>query len=272
MHGTPPHITGLGDPLPREVVVVDNTSWRVDGVNHFLWDFIAPEVKAALFVVDRSGGHGVPERELPGNPDQTVVCDGGRCFNPLNKPGKRLKRLQRDWVHIRRHAKDGVKGYETISDAPDWRWLRSMKMAASAVLRAAKLPLGKERDRKAAEGRARVERLLRQEVEGEPARKLRKYLLERGAELWTWIKTGGLAQSNPAEQGIRFNIAVKRKVSGGSQTLEGGQRTAKLISVHATARMRRTTMWDVGHRLARGDPDPLPLGAGPEGPQGPKPV
>jgi hypothetical protein len=246
-------------------VVVDNTGWRVDGVNHFLWDFIAPEIKAALFVVDRSGGHQVPEQVLPGNPEQTVVCDGGKCFNPL--AGK--KRIQRDWVHIRRHAKEGLLGYETVSDAPDWRWLKSAKAAADAVLRTAKLPKGKERDRKVAEVQRRVERLLGREVEGEPARKLKKYLVERGEELWMWVGTGGLAQSNAAEQGLRFHIAGKRKVSGGSRTLVGAVRTAALASVQATARMRSVLFSEVGHRLLRGNADPLPLGAGPPSPPGP---
>ncbi|EQD74810.1 transposase (ISH10), partial [mine drainage metagenome] len=131
-------------------VVVDNTGWRVDGVNHFLWDFIAPEVKAALFVVDRSGGHGVPERVLPGNPEQTVVCDGGTCFNPL----KGKKRLQRDWVHIRRHAKGGSPRLRDGLGRPDWRWLKSAKAAADAVLKAAKLPRGKERGSEGGRGSA----------------------------------------------------------------------------------------------------------------------
>jgi hypothetical protein len=246
-------------------VVVDNTGWRVDGVNHFLWDFIAPEIKAALFVVDRSGGHQVPERVLPGNPEQTVVCDGGTCFNPL----KGKKQIQRDWVHIRRHAKEGLGGYETVSDAPDWPWLKSAKAAADAVLKAAKLPRGKERERKVAELRARVARLLEREVEGESARKLKKYLLGRGEELWTWVGTGGLAQSNAAEQGLRFHIAGKRKVSGGSRTLVGAVRTAALASVQATARMRSVLFSEVGQRLLRGETDPLPLGAGPPSPPSP---
>lgn len=51
------------------------------------------------------------------------------------------------------------------------------------------------------------------EVEGDAARKLKKYLLRRGDESWTWIGTGGLAQSKAAEQGLWFHIAGKRKVS-----------------------------------------------------------
>lgn len=246
-------------------VVVDNTGWRVDGVNFFLWDFISPKLKAALFVVKKSGGHDVPEGILPGNPEQTVVADGGKCFNPL----KGKKRIQRDWVHIRRHAKDGLKGYEMVSDAPDWRWLKGMKAAADSVLKAAKLPMGKERDRVAAKVRARVEQLLKREVGGEPARKLKKYLVGRGEELWTWIETGGLAQSNPAEQGLRFHIAGKRKVSGGSRSEEGAGRTAALASIQATAKMRGIHFGEVGKRLLHGDPDPLRMREGTPDPRVP---
>jgi len=141
----------------------------------------------------------VPERILPGNPEQTVVADGGKSFNPV----KGKKRIQRDWVHIRRHAKDGLKGDETVSAAPDWRWLKSMKVAAGAVLRATKLPEEEGRKRTSAIVRARVERLLKREIRGEPARRLKKCLVGREEEPWTWIETGGLAQSNPAGQGIR---------------------------------------------------------------------
>jgi hypothetical protein len=65
-----------------------------------------------------------------------------------------------------------------------------------------------------------VERLLeKRDVEGEPARKLRKYLVGRSEELWTGVGMGGLAPSNVAEQGLRFHIAGRRRVSGGAAAL-----------------------------------------------------
>ncbi len=245
---------------------MDNPRWRGDGGNHFLWDFIAPEIKAALFVVECSGGHQVPERELPGNRQQTGVCDGGKGFNSL----KGKKRIQKDRVHIRRHAKDRLKGYETVSEALDWRWLRWMKSAADRVLKVAKLSMGKERDRKATGARRRVEALLRRGGEGEPAGKLKRYLPERGEELEACIGNGGRTDSNPAEPGIRFHISGKRKVSGGSRTLGGAQRTTALVSVQATARMRSVPFPEVGRRGLRGDPDPLSSWKGPHGPRGPE--
>ena len=107
-------------------------------------------------------------------------------------------------------------------------------------------------------------------MEGEPARKLKRYLLERGEELWTWIGTGGRADSNPAEPEIRFHISGKRKVSGGSRTLGGAQRTTALVSVQATARMRSAPFPEVGRWGLWGDPDPLSSWEGPHGPRGPE--
>lgn len=202
---------------------------------------------------------------LPGNPEQTAVCDGGKCFNPL----KGKKRIRRDWVQIRRHAEEDLLGYKTVSDTPDGRWLKSMKAADDTVLRTAKLPKGKEREGKAAELHRRIERLLALEVEGEPARRLRKYLLERAEELWPWVGTGGLARSQTAEQRLRFHIAGKRKVSGGSRTAVGAVRTAALASGKATARMRSIQFAEVGDQLLRGKADPFLTGPGP--PNGPGP-
>ena len=147
-------------------------------------------------------------------------------------------------MHIRRHAKKGLQGYETVSDAPDGRWLPTMNNAVDAVLRAAELPLGEER-----------------------AGNLKTYLLGRGEFLSTWITTGGLAQSNLAEQGDRFHQAGKRKVSGGSRSAEGARRTAVSSSVHATAQMRLTNIREVGERILRGNPAPFPEGAGPKDPR-----
>jgi hypothetical protein len=45
-------------------VHVDWTGWRVDGVNHHLWDFLAPNERAALVTVARSAGHTMPEKGL----------------------------------------------------------------------------------------------------------------------------------------------------------------------------------------------------------------
>lgn len=99
-------------------------------------------------------------------------------------------------------------------------------------------------------------------VEGEPVRKLKKYLLGRREELWTWIETGGMTQSNSAAHGLRFHIAGKREVSGGSRSEDGAARPAVLASIQATAKMRGIHFREVGERLLHGDSDALRMRKG----------
>ena len=61
---------------------------------------------------------------------------------------------------------------------------------------------------------------------------------------------------------MRFHIAGKRKVSGGSRSEDGADRTAVLASIQATAKMRRINFREVGERLLHGDPDPLRMREG----------
>jgi hypothetical protein len=96
-------------------VNADWTGWRVDGINHNLWDFISPDVRAAFFTVSRSAGHSVPEGVLGKRrpKGQVLNCDGGMAFNAMH--GKK----QRCWVHLLRKARQGQEGWEKTSDAPD---------------------------------------------------------------------------------------------------------------------------------------------------------
>ncbi len=239
-------------------VHVDWTGWRVDGVNHHLWDFLAPAERAALFMVARSAGHTVPEQVLgKRRRDRVLVCDGGTAFNTLSG------RKQRCWVHLLRHARRGLERWETVSDAPDWRGLRVLEKIARGVLTAAKLPVGPEREAEGRRLRAHLGRWLRVEREGEAAQALQKFLTKHSEELWWWAEGEVAAQNNPAEQGLRPHIAKKRKLSWGSRTVGGAARFAELASVAQTAKMRGLVLGEIGIRLLGGQTNPLGLGTGP---------
>ncbi len=239
-------------------VHVDWTGWRVDGVNHHLWDFLSPEAKAALFVVARSAGHTVPERVLgKRRKDRVLECDGGSAFNALGG------RKQRCGVHILRHARRGLEGWETISDAPDWRGLRVLEKIARGVLAAAHRPEGRARRAEADRLKAHLQRWLQVEREGEAAQALQKFLTKHSDELWWWAELGVAAHNNLAEQGLRPHISKKRKLSWGSRTVGGAERFAQLASVVQTAKMRGIGLAELGARVLGGEKDPFGFGAGP---------
>ncbi len=59
------------------------------------------------------------------------------------------------------------------------------------------------------------------------------------------------------------------KLSGGSRSAGGADRTAVLASIQVTAKMRGINFREVGERLLHGDPDPLRRRKGTPGPPGP---
>jgi hypothetical protein len=61
---------------------IDETSWRVDGVPHWLWVFVNDVV--ALYVVSRSRGSKVPQALLGPNFDGVVISDFFNAYSPLD--------------------------------------------------------------------------------------------------------------------------------------------------------------------------------------------
>jgi hypothetical protein len=239
-------------------VHVDWTGWRVDGINHHLWDFLSPEAKAAFFTVARSAGHVVPERVLgKRRKDRVLECDGATAFNALSG------RKQRCWVHLLRHARRGLERWETTSDAPDWRGLRVLEKIARGVLAAARLPDGEAKQAEAQRLRTHLARWLKVEREGEAAEALQKFLTKHEGELWWWAEVGVAAQNNLAEQGLRPHIAKKRKLSWGSRTMGGAERFAALASVVQTGKMRGVGLGELGARVLSGHLDPFGFDTGP---------
>jgi transposase len=243
-------------------VHVDWTGWRVDGVNHHLWDAIGPEARAAYFEVARSAGHTVPERMLgKRRKDRVLVCDGGTAFNALSG------RKQRCWVHLLRHARKGLEGWERPSDTPDYRGLKVMEKIARGVLEASRLPQGPQKTAEAKRLRAHLLRWLKVEREGREAEALQRFLTKHSDELWWWAEVGCAAHNNPAEQGLRPHIAVKRKLSWGSRTKGGADRTALLASVVQTGKMQGLSLRELGARVLSGQGNPFSFGPGPPSPR-----
>jgi transposase len=93
-------------------VHADETGWREDGMNGYLWSFSTPS--AHLFVRSPSRGHQVPESVLGSAYRGTVVSDFYGAYS------YHMGSHQRCWVHLLRDLK---KLQETFADEPsvqDW--------------------------------------------------------------------------------------------------------------------------------------------------------
>ena len=130
----------------------------------------------------------------------------------------------------------------------------------------AKWPTGEEKTREAKRLMAWARRWLGVRREGTVALALQKYGSKHWGELWWWAEMGVDAHNNIAEQGLRPHIAVKRKLSWGSRTKKGADRTALLASVIQTGKMQGIPFRELGSRVLHGRENPFHFGPGPPAP------
>lgn len=205
----------------------DESGWRVDGINHYIWLFINKEV--ALYKVRKGRGSEVPLKVLGKQKNKVLNCDGFSAYTKLTKLTKVV--LQLCWFHILKNSRKHKKNY------PEEATLLHDKLKEIYAL-------AKSYDHKATDGQ--VERLKdeikwlayptykHQEVKG-----FLNTLLERIEDLFRFTQDKDVVgDNNIAERGLRKAVII-RKISNGSRSDKGVEILETLLSVIETARLQK---------------------------------
>lgn len=203
-----------------KVVYSDETGWRMNGDNFWLWVFKTD--KAVRYVIEESRGRGVAEKALGEKSDRVIVSDGYAAYAKL--PGEN----QQCWVHLLRAAKNAAPLlYEDL-----------LKVY---------LDLGNELIKKVSERDPPVfEKRLKKIVAGgyreAQAKKVQERLARHLNNLLICLKHDDvLPENNTAERAIRPQV-VMRKIFGGSRSLKGANAHAVNSSVLDTMRQQNPDM------------------------------
>ena len=222
-------------------VHADETGWRTDGRNGFLWAVTGPRHTA--YHVDHSRSGAVIERLIGGAFGGTLVADFFSAYNALPCP------KQRCLAHLLREFAEAAE--------------RHPAFAASAFCREAvkvvkrMLALKRQWDRLGdATYTARVCRLesklaaLARGTYDEPnAGRIAKRMLKHERELTAFLWERDLdGTNNAAERALRPAV-VARKISGGSRSDAGARAWAKLASLMRTASQQGRNVLDVVKQL-----------------------
>jgi hypothetical protein len=221
-----------------EVVHADETSWRSDGLGHFVW--FAGNENLAFFHIDRHRSAEVAHALFGEDFDGTLVRDRYAAYNGIG----------RDWqsclAHIITKAKEISREQallpESETDAAAGPFCeRLMDLASRLCLAGQKLKSG-DIPWKAA---ARIEKLsvkeltalCKQPLRFKPAETLRVYLA--GAQqkfLFTFLRRPGVPPTNNlAEQSLR-HLVIFRKICFGTRSDSGLITHSILPSLVQTAR------------------------------------
>lgn len=235
---------------------MDETGWRTAGERRALWGMF--DSRHAYFAVhaDRHEDHA---RELLADTQAIVTSDRWWAYAHLP-----LARRQLCWAHLKRDFKAHAEGLAAEKEFGEaglalcerifWAWevfqhtgdRRELKRSVHSLQQQYK-PIV----RSFAAKRSRNRR----------CRGMARNLLKAWPALWTFAGHAGVQPTNNhAERSLRHAV-IYRKLSLGSQSEEGEQRVARLLSAHTTCRLQGRSLFayltDAITAHARGEPAPL---------------
>ena len=200
---------------------IDETSWRIDGQNFWMWDFINKEV--ALYVIEQSRGSKVPIEVLGNQEDKFATTDRYSAYNVLVTETGILQQVC--WTHLLRNSKD----------------LAEFHSEAKYIHKRMKYIY-----KKAIEGKTSKEKLShwidligsRTYKSNEVFKFVKAICRKHREDLFRFVDNPEIEPTNNhAERGLRHPV-VMRKISGGSRSNNGADTTAKLLSVMQTVKMQ----------------------------------
>ena len=222
-------------------VHVDETGWRIDGKNFWLWAFTDPTF--TLYHVDASRGGKVPLKLLGKAFEGTVIADFYGAYNRLNGP------KQRCLTHLLREVKETGQADATFADCPLSRKLsRWCKEALKLKKRWNELPDGSY-ETKASRLEDRLETMIAEPSEHADAKRLISRLKRHRRELTRFLWDEQLDGSNNAAERALRPAVVMRKITGGNRSEQGAQAWATLASLLKTADQQHLGVYDATKKL-----------------------
>jgi transposase len=220
----------------------DETSWRENGQNGYIWAFSTPGDDAVRYYeYDSSRGQAVLKRLLGGKFHGHLVSDFYCGYNEYE--GKH----QRCWTHLLRDLHELKHDHPQDDEVMIWaQAVRACYDDAQAWLAAEEHPAlaGREALYVELTSRTHALGLMYAKAYDHPCCALAKRLLRHEDELFQFVLIDGLsADNNLAERSIR-PLVVIRKISGGSRSAEGTKTRMGLASLFETWHARKLNPFD----------------------------
>ena len=229
----------LADVRGSPVAHADETGWREDGLNGYIWSFSTP--KTRYFVYNRSRAGDIPKEVLGEEFSGVLVCDFYYAYNVL------LTRRQRCWAHFLRDLR------KLKDDHPEEAEVAKWVDEIVGVYRRAKRFRGKEFEERLAQ---RI--IFEEEALGlalpyvktdMPQHVLAKRIERFLPELFVFVENPLVPSSNnAAERSVRPSV-IARKISGGTRSAKGSATKMTLMSLFGTWKLRGLNTLETCQRM-----------------------
>jgi hypothetical protein len=220
----------------QPVVHQDETGWREDGHNGYVWATVSEGPEAVRYYeYSSSRSHLVAQRLLGERFRGVLVSDFYAAYNLI--PGLH----QRCWSHLLADLHELKEAHAEKADVQEWALaVRQLYDEAQAWLAAHPTPPTEERQQQYATLYQRACALGQCYCfqTGHPCWALAKRLLRHQEELFQFVLRPDVpADNNLAERSLR-PLVIMRKISGGTRSGEGSKTRLTLASLFATWQAR----------------------------------
>lgn len=209
----------------------DETSWRVNGSNHWLWGFFT--AKCAYYVVEESRGKGIPQAILAGSHDQDVlVRDDYAAYAKLPL------RQQSCWAHLLRKSREAATDSQA---SPTIIALHLSLKNMFAKLQSAINQPYRQTERVIAYDtfKRELETIISNRYYPKDAKEIQTRITNQNTNLITALLSRDVPLTNNlAERQLR-PLVVIRKISGGSRSLDGAKTQAINMSIFQSLRLQQ---------------------------------
>jgi hypothetical protein len=221
----------LADARASPVLHLDETGWREDGRNGWVWTLTTPTERLFRFATSRAGA--VARALLGDAAEGVIVSDFYTAYDQLDG------RHQRCWAHLLREIHELKEQHPDDAGLHAWAAaLHALFTEAVAWTAAADATLPAERERVRCRFEAAALALCRAEPAGVPHATLCQRIERFHPELFIFVADPAVPPTNNAAERALRPLVIARKISGGSRSKNGSRTRMVLQSVVATWELR----------------------------------
>lgn len=206
----------------------DETGWRNDGNNAWLWSF--SNLNVSYYVLDRSRGQKVVEDVLGKSYSGILITDFYGSYHEIECA------KQKCWTHLLREIRELKKKFPDNQEMITYS-KRLKKFFRRRIELQKDYRHGKDIEKEYRRLLSDTERFSFQKPRHPELKRLSKRLVKYRDELYVFIKSGVDATNNAAEREIRPAVLM-RKTSYGNRSDQGAENQAILMSMIRTANKR----------------------------------
>lgn len=242
MHQARGRLGGYYDKILNEirkgtVKFADETTWRVDGINHWLWGFF--NEKNAYYIVEESRGKSVPEKIFKDCYDDkhTIVHDDYGAYQKL------LFNHQSCWSHLLRVSHDATvlpKASDEIKELH--KYLSNLYDELSVIVDGPFIK--KEREIYYEKYKKIIFDIINKQYKEKDTLKIQTRISNQKENLITAIIFENVPLTNNLSERCIRPFVITRKVSGGSRSKEGAKTHAVNMSIVQTIKMQKLNLFD----------------------------